>query len=606
MQSFDHYMEEGEIGHVGDLRLWLRIVRLGARYRWRMAAAICLSFVLTAGTMALPWLLQQAIDLYITNTSLPKTERLTGIAVSCLWYGILVVGVFLVSFVQILLLEYIGQGIMHQMRQSLFIHLMGRDLAFFHEHPSGRLVTRLTNDIQNMYEMFTSVMVTIFNDILRMFSILVFLVWMSPRLGAWMVAFVPLAILVAIFFARLSREQFRRIRSQLATINSYLAEAIAGIAMLRIFARAVAASRLFHAMSREFYQRTLGQIKVFGLFMPMTELMSTVAIALILWFGGGEVIQNRLSLGELVAFISYMRLFFQPLRELSQNYSIVQSAMASAERIFELLDEKNAMLVADPPTPLPAPYGETCFDDVSFGYKTEEPVIHGLSLRLPQGATVALVGATGSGKTTLLNLLLRFYDPWQGRITIDGVDIREADPARLRQVVGVILQDSLVLQDTLLANIVMDTGVSRQQVEDILTRTGMNNFVRRLPAGLDTMLGDGGQELSTGEKQLLSFARVLCRDPRILVLDEATAAIDTESENILEEAMATAFAGRTSLIIAHRLSTIKRASRIVVMAHGRIVEEGRHDELLALGGIYADMVALDMKTARPDSDGNGG
>ena len=600
---FDHYMEEGEIGRVGDLRLWARIIRLGARHRWQLAGAIILSLVLTAGAMALPWLLQQAIDNFITNSALPTAERLAGVLTACLWYGLLVAAIFFVSFIQILLLEYIGQGIMHQMRQSLFIHLMNFDLSFFHQHPSGRLVTRLTNDIQNMHEMFTSVMTTICNDILRMVSILVFLVWMNPRLGAWMAAFVPLAVLVSVFFAQLSRTQFRRIRSQLSVINSYLAEAIAGIGMLRIFSRAASASHYFHELSDEFYRRTLGQIKVFGLFMPMTELMSTAAIALILWFGGGEVMQKRLTLGELVAFISYMRLFFQPLRELSQNYSIVQSAMASAERIFQLLDEKNAMPVADNPTPLPAPDGEVCFEEISFGYQRDEPVIHSLNLRLPPGATVALVGATGSGKTTLLNLLLRFYDPWQGRVTIDGVDIKQADPARLRRVVGVILQDSLVLQDTLFANIVMDTGVLRQKVEDILTRTGMDNFVRRLPAGFETMLGEGGQELSTGEKQLLSFARVLCRDPRILVLDEATAAIDTESENILEEAMATAFAGRTSLIIAHRLSTIKRADHIVVMAHGRIVEEGRHDQLLAQNGLYAKMVALDMKTAaRPDTD----
>lgn len=328
--------------------------------------------------------------------------------------------------------------------------------------------------------------------------------------------------------------------------------------------------------------------------MPITEFLGSAAMAIILWYGGGEILQERLTIGELVAFISYMKLFFQPLRELSQKYSIVQSAMASAERIFQLLDTRSA--ISEPPLPAVIGHcrGELRFEDVSFGYDPAQPVVREISLALTPGTTVALVGTTGSGKTTLVNLLLRFYDPQEGRILIDDTPITDLSLHQLRTLVGVVLQDVLILQDTLLANIVMDTGQQRQDVERILRRTGMQRFIDKLPEGLDTMIGEGGKEFSTGEKQLLSFARVLCRDPRILVLDEATAAIDTESENILESALADAFSGRTSLIIAHRLSTIRRADHIVVMAGGRIIEQGNHDQLMATRGHYARLVAMDL------------
>jgi ATP-binding cassette subfamily B protein len=290
-----------------------------------------------------------------------------------------------------------------------------------------------------------------------------------------------------------------------------------------------------------------------------------------------------------------MRLFFQPLRELAQKYSIVQSAMASAERIFQLLDTKSGILRASPSTSITNLRGKLEFRNLRFGYTPDNPVLHNISLSLRSGQTVALVGTTGSGKTTLVNLLLRFYDPQEGQILIDDTDIATLDLNELRRMVGVILQDVFILQDTLLANIVMDTGHSRQQVQEILTRTGMNRFVEKLPQGLDTAIGEGGMELSTGEKQLLSFARVLCRNPAILVLDEATAAIDTESENILEQAIADSFKGRTSLVIAHRLSTIRRVDHIIVMAHGRIVEQGSHEELLGRNGHYAMLVAMDLE-----------
>lgn len=589
------YSEEGHQASLGDLGLWRRILSFAAPYKGALLAAVLLSLFLTWATLAMPHLVQTAIDRYLTADQLAMADRISGLGWNALAYGLLIGAVFVATFAQIVLLEYVGQWVMHRLRQDLFAHLLRLDLPFFNSRRTGQLVTRLTNDIQNMNEMFTSVVVTLFNDFLRLAGILVLLFAMNARLAAIMALFVPLALLLTVFFARLARECFRAIRSQLAKINSFLSEALAGIAILQLFHRQEASRATFFALSEEYKKRTFTQIKLFGIFMPLTEFLGSAALAIILWYGGGEILQQRLTLGELVAFISYMRLFFQPLRELSQKYSVVQSAMASAERIFQLLDTPWQIKEKAVVTALTEPRGKLEFRDLRFGYDQDKTVLRNLSLAISPGQTVALVGTTGSGKSTLVSLLLRFYQPQAGSILIDDVDIADLSLARLRTVVGVILQDVLILQDTLLANIVMDTGRSRQEVEDILARTGMTRFVGKLPAGLDTRLGEGGMELSTGEKQLLAFARVLCRDPAILILDEATAAIDSESENILEEAIADSFRGRTSLVIAHRLSTVRRADRIVVMAHGSIVEQGSHEELLRAGGRYAQLVAMDLK-----------
>jgi ATP-binding cassette subfamily B protein len=598
------YDEEGWTGSLAEHRIWQRILRYCARHIAGLSLAVLLSLLVTAGSLALPRLMQIGIDRYLMATDLLAAARLEGLALVTVGYGLVVAAVFLAGFLQVLVLERVGQSIMHAMRRDLFARLLDLDLAFFNRNAVGRLVTRLTNDIQNMYEMFTSVMVTLFNDFLKLAGILVLLFLMNARLALLMTLFVPLSLYITIVFSRLARIQFRAIRRQLARLNSFLQESISGLSIIQLFARQRDSFRRFGELSEEYLERTMGQIRLFGIFMPLTEFMSSVAIALIVWYGGGAILRRELTLGELAAFLSYMRLFFQPMRELSQKYSIVQSAMASAERIFDLLDTRAEICSPEQPAMPEVVRGAIVFDRVGFSYGPEQQTLRDINLTIRSGETVAVVGSTGAGKSTLISLLIRFYDPQQGRILLDGMDLRQYSVQDLRTIVGVVMQDVFILPDTLLANIVLETGVSRSRVEEIIGRTGMTAFVAGLPAGLDTLIGEGNLELSGGEKQLLAFARVLCRDPAVLVLDEATASVDTATENILEQTVAASFRNRTSLVIAHRLSTVRRADRIVVMEGGMIREEGTHDQLMERGGIYHNLVRLDLQAV--DSTRYGG
>ncbi|MEN8136384.1 MAG: ABC transporter ATP-binding protein [Thermodesulfobacteriota bacterium] len=586
------YFEEDRLQKSDDLRLWRRIMRYTVPRWLAVSGAIILSLLITGCSLALPYLVRRAIDDFIINSELDTAARLAGVSQLALIFLVLVGLGFLANFLQVIILEWTGQHIMHRMRQDLFSHMLSLETAFFNRNPVGKLVTRLTNDIQNMHEMFTSVIVTLFNDLARVAGILLILFLMNWQLALIMMLLVPVIIFNTILFSRLARLVFRDIRTQLARLNAFLQEALSGISIIQLFAREHDSLRRYDALNETYLARCLHQIKIFAIFMPMLELLSAVAVALIIWYGGGQIIQDHMTMGVLVAFLSYMRLFFQPLRELSQKYSIVQSSLASAERIFQLLDTTNELPTKVEPSRLTAPAGKIEFNGVTFGYEKERPVLNDLTFRAEPGETIAIVGATGSGKTTIINLLERFYDPDRGEILLDNIDLKELDHHQVRAQIGLVMQDAYIFPTTFKENIVLDQTVTEERLDEIIEAAQLSRFITTLPQGLATRIGEGGQALSAGQRQLLAMARVLIRDPRILVLDEATSSIDTETEMMIEKALAATMANRTSIIIAHRLSTIRRADRIIVMEQGQIVEEGDHDSLMAGRGVYHRLQTL--------------
>jgi ATP-binding cassette subfamily B protein len=586
------YFEEDRLKSGSDLKLWERIIAYTLP-RWReITGAIILSMAITGCSLALPYLVRLAIDDFVINENLEPAVRLAGVGQLATIFMVLIAAGFLANFLQVVLLEWTGQQIMHRMRQDLFSHTLSLETAFFNRNPVGKLVTRLTNDIQNMHEMFTSVIVTLFNDLIRILGILVLLCLMNWRLALLMLLLIPLIIFNTLLFSRLARFAFRDIRTHLARLNSFLQEALSGISIIQLFAREKDSHKRFADLTRAYMERTFYQIRIFAIFMPMLELLSAVAIALIIWYGGSQIIQEKMTIGILVAFLSYMRLFFQPLRDLSQKYSIVQSSLASAERIFQLLDTESDLATATSPKRPAATRGEIEFEQVTFGYEPEIPVVKGLSFRVKPGETLAIVGATGAGKTTVINLLERFYDPDRGRILLDNNDLRALDLQHLREQIGLVMQDVFIFPTSLRDNIVLDREVAEERLDEIIAAAQLKRFVASLPKGVATRIGEGGQDLSAGQRQLLAMARILARDPRILILDEATSSIDTETEMLIEKALEATLANRTSVIIAHRLSTIRRADRIMVMEDGRIIEEGDHDQLMTAKGLYYHLQSL--------------
>jgi ATP-binding cassette subfamily B multidrug efflux pump len=505
-------------------------------------------------------------------------------------------GIFITEFAQTYLMQYTGQLAMFDLRKQLMEHLQRLDLSFYDRNPVGRLVTRVTTDVDVLNDLFASGLVTILGDVLVLAFILAIMFGLSPLLTAIMLGAMPLVILVTVIFRRSVTQSYRRIRVAIAKINSYLQEHITGIVVLQLFNREGRSAREFETVNREHMEAYKDAITAYGWFYPVVEFISMLALAGILTYGGFRIQGGRLTLGIVVAFLQYGLRFFRPIQDLSEKYNILQGAMASSERIFKLLDTEPTVLAPSAPKPAPANIAAIEFDHVWFAYKDDDWVLQDVSFTIAPGETIAVVGHTGAGKTTLISLLLRFYDVQKGAIRVGGTDVREFDPLELRRQFGVVLQDPYLFTGTLEDNIRLGTeAIRREEVEAAAEQVNLLDFIRELPEGFAQPIRERGSGLSTGQKQLISFARALAHSPRYLILDEATSSVDTETELRVRDALGRMVQGRTSIIIAHRLSTIQRADRILVMHKGRLREAGTHQELLVERGIYWKLYQLQYK-----------
>jgi ATP-binding cassette subfamily B protein len=507
-----------------------------------------------------------------------------------------IAGTFVSQFVQMYYMQYTGQLAMFDLRRQLMEHLQRLDLAFYDRNPMGRLVTRVTTDVDVLNDLFSSGLVTILGDVLVLALIVAVMFQMSPLLTGVMLTAMPFVVLVTWIFRRSVTQSYRRIRVAIARINAYLQEHITGIVVLQLFNRERRSNQEFEEINRRHMLAYKDAITAYGWFYPVVEFLSMTALAGILTYGGFRITAGRLTLGVVVAFLQYGQRFFRPIQDLSEKYNILQAAMASAERIFKLLDTPATVLPPVTPQPVPTQIAAIEFDHVWFAYHGEDWVLRDVSLRIEPGETVAVVGHTGAGKTTLISILLRFYDVQRGAIRFGGIDIRDLDPLALRRQFGVVLQDPFLFTGSLEENIRLGTeAIAREQVETAAEQVNLLEFIRGLPEGFDHPIRERGSGLSTGQKQLISFARALAHNPRYLILDEATSSVDTETEFRVREALNRMVEGRTSIIIAHRLSTIQRADRIVVMHKSRLRESGTHQELLAQRGIYWKLYQLQYK-----------
>ncbi|MBI4833453.1 MAG: ABC transporter ATP-binding protein [Planctomycetes bacterium] len=592
-----YHADDEILGKVYDHTLMRRLFGYARPYYAVFALGLFLVLVSTACFLAGPRLIGLIIDLGIKPRNFQELYSL-----SALYLAVMLLS-WLTDYVSTYVLAYLGQKIMFDLRARLFSHLQKMSLRFFDKNPVGRLVTRVTNDIGTLSELFSVGLITVFQDVVMLIGLIIVMWWMDIYLTLIALSIALFLIPLTFFFKVRIRNAYRDIRIKLARINAYIAENVAGIRITKLFNREDKNQELFNDINKEHFDACYRSIKYDGSFISSVTIMRAVSIGLVLYYGGSAVFDKVIELGVLVTFLTYTMHFFDPIQDLADKYTLFQSAMASAERVFKIMDTPEDIVDAEKPIPLPAIKGEIKFEDVWFAYPSDENkeapplyVLKNISFSVKPGESIAIVGITGSGKSTIINLLSRFYDVGKGRILIDGVDIRNLRQSELRKQMGIVLQDVFLFSGTVLDNICLgEKNISLEKCREIAKYVHADTFIEQLPNQYEGSVAERGVTFSTGQRQLLSFTRALVFDPRILILDEATSSIDVETESYIQDAIKKVIKGRTSIIIAHRLSTIKNVDRILVIHHGELKEMGTHRELLERKGIYYKLYKLQFK-----------
>jgi len=583
----DTYHDEEVLGKAYDARLVKRLFQYVKPYRSLLYLAIVISLFVSGMELALPYIIKVTIDVHIARGNMAGVMRMS------ILYLALLIGMFGFEYGMVYILNVLGQRAMRDLRMQIFDHVQSLSLSFFDKNPVGRLVTRITNDVEVLNELCASGVVTVFGDLFLLLGIMLLMLVVNWRLALIVFVTLPLLVVAAERFRIRIREVYRRIRISLARLNSFLQESLSGMRTIQVYNQQAKSFEGFKGMNDEYRRMNMEAIFEYAFFFPMVEFVACLGTALLVWYGGGGVVQKTVTIGTLILFLQYINRFFHPIRDLSEKYNIFQSAMASSERMFNLLDTHS--FIVEPEIPAPAPRLEKGieFKNVWFAYHGDDYVLRDVTFSVPKGRTVAIVGSTGAGKTSLIHLLCRLYDYSKGEIIIDGTDIRRFRSKDLRSQIGLVLQDVFLFSGDIAENIRLgNNNLTEHDIERIARTVNAHNFISNFSKGYHQEVRERGATFSQGQRQLLAFARALARNPQILILDEATSNIDTATELLIQDALGRLLAGRTSIVIAHRLSTIRRADSIIVLHKGRVHETGSHQELLSKNGIYRRLYEL--------------
>ncbi len=582
--------KEIEIEKSAGRGVFRRLLGYAKPYAHWMALALLLVLAITVLDLYRPIIMGKVIDLFMENVPFSQVRNY-----GLLYLGILVAG-FFCNFLQTWVLQLTGQNIIYNIREEVFEHITKLSSRFFDITPVGKIVTRVTNDVEALHEMYANILITLIKNSAKIIGLAVVMLMLDVRIALFSFALLPFIVGLTVLFKRISRMTYRITRTKLTALNTYLSEHLSGMKVIQIFAREKEKNAEFGRKSKDLYKANYREMMVFAVFRPCIYFLSVVALVIIIWKGSDSVIREAITVGTLYTFIQYINSFFQPIQELAEQFGTLQSAMASAEKIFTLLDEKQMIENPKQPQTLGRVRGRIVFDHVWFAYQDEDWVLKDVSFTIEPGTRVAFVGATGAGKSSILNLIGRYYDIQRGSITVDGVDIRQLDKNELRAAIGQVQQDVFIFTGDIGANIrLKNESITDEQIREAAEHVNAADFISGLPQGYHEPVTERGSTLSAGQRQLLSFARTLAYNPTILVMDEATANIDTETEQLIQDALEKLMRGRTTIMVAHRLSTIQHADKIIVMHKGEVRESGTHQELLAQNGIYKKLYELQLR-----------